>query len=68
MAEFKTIVEAVLRNNGGGVLNRVEIKDFTNSVSTGKMTPINKAFIQIATYGLAIGDTITIEERQTEVV
>lgn len=61
MAHFKTITEAVLRNSTGGELNRVEIP--TNYY--GETVP-KLALADLAKYGLSVGDTITIEERETE--
>lgn len=62
MAHFRTIHEAVLRNSDGCELNRVEMP--TNYY--GETIP-KLALAEIARFGLSVGDTITIEERETEV-
>lgn len=56
MSQFKTIVEVVLRNSGRSELNRVQVEDNTAL-----------AIAELARYGLEVGDSITIEARETEV-
>lgn len=69
MATFKTVTELVLRNSTGGELNRVEIRCENGLDLEYGVTGDNKreAFSEIVNYGLYVGDTITVEERETEV-
>jgi hypothetical protein len=61
MSQFRTIIEAVLRNSAGGELDRIELR--RNPRSDGSMClPVSWA-----TQELEVGDTITIEEREEEV-
>lgn len=61
MAQFKKIQEAVLRNDFDCELDRVELKvvgeEFVMPTEVLRWFPT-----------LCVGDTITIEERDTEVV
>lgn len=57
MAQFKTIVEAVL-SGMGGELARVELQDDGSGYYR-----IPNSFAST----LSVGDTITIEERETEI-
>lgn len=60
MAQFKTIQEAVLRNSFDCELDRIELR------MHGGEYVMSPAVIRW--WGtLSIGDTITIEERETEV-
>ena len=58
MAEFKTIIEAVWRNKEGCEMDRFEV---SKNSDTG--------YVELpGLTDLDVGDTITIEQRETEVV
>lgn len=60
MAQFKTIQEAVLRNSTGGELDRVELR--MHGGEWIMPTDVIRWWVN-----LCVGDTITIEERETEI-
>jgi hypothetical protein len=59
MSNFRTITEAVLRNNTAGELLRVEVTqdEFGNCYLSSEWRGVE----------LVVGDTITIEEREEEI-
>jgi len=70
MAKFQTIIEAVLRNESGGELDRVEVRESPGLRGYVDLNPLNQttALDLMRMFGsLSVGDTITIEERETEV-
>ena len=62
MARFATIVEAVLRNAEGCELNRVELMPDTHGYYS-----VSNVHEQGDLGALSVGDTLTIEERETEI-
>jgi len=65
MAKFAKVTEFVLRNSGGE-LSRVPVETLDVDC-TGYSVAIDDAFREISKYGLSVGDTITIEEREEEI-
>lgn len=64
MSKFKTITEAVLRNSAGGELDRTELQQ---KIIRGQPEWHWSSTIQQWWKDIQVGDTITIEERETEV-
>lgn len=60
MAQFKTIQEVVLRNSTGGELDRVELQ-----MHGGEFLVPHELVSWFK--NLCVGDTITVEERDTEI-